>query len=172
MTLCCRVLVSGYVLLLAGRVPTPDLPPKDIPTASFGILSIETYRRSLETKQEREPVVVRHATLNLLTMQADERYNTPDEYEATLGVIRSMVPYFTREYLATYVARFVPHTDGSAWKICDVKSSTSIFVSRRRKSPNHDGPNRFELIKDIGGTDIRLEDRKGNHARLPHRPRS
>lgn len=166
------VSVPEHVLLLAGKAPAPGLPPKDIPTASFGILSIESYRRSLETKQEREPVVREHATLNLLTMQADERYNTPQEYEAAMGVIRSLVPHFTREYLATYVARFVPHADGNAWKICGVKPSTSIFISRLRKSPNHDGPNRFELIQDVGGTDIRLEDRKGNHTRLPHRPRS
>lgn len=168
MTYCCRVPFPGH----AGKVPAPDLPPEDIPTATFGILSIEPYRRSLATKQEREPVVVGYATLNLLTMQADERYNSQEEYEAALGIIHSLVPYFTREYLATYVARFVPHDDWNAWKIRDVQSSTSIFISRLRKSPNHDGPHRFELIEDVGGTDIRLEDRKGNHTRLPHRPRS
>lgn len=171
----------------AGIAPSPSLPPEDIPTASFGILSIGPYRRYLETinkqeqeEEERKPVVVEHATLNLLTMQPDERYNTREEYEAALGVIRDLVPYFTREYLAAYVARFcsVPHTvgDGSrAWNFCDARSSTSVFVSRLRESPNHDGPNKFELIiKDVagGGADIRLEDRRGNHARLPHRPRS
>lgn len=150
----------------------PDLPLEDIPTATFGILSIEPYRRSLATKQEREPVVLQYATLNLLTMQADERYNSQEEYEAVLGIIRGLVPYFTREYLATYVARFVAHDDRNAWKIRGVKSSTSIFVSRLRKSPNHGGRHRFELIEDFGGTDIRLEDRKGGHTRLPNRPRS
>lgn len=163
---------AGNVWYLAGKVPAPDSPPEDIPTASFGILSIQPYRRSLGAEREREPVVVEYATLNLLTMQADERHNSDEEYETAMGVIRSLVPYFTKEYLVAYVARFVPHADGSAWKICDVKSSTSLFVSGLRKSPNQDGPNKFELIEDIGGADIRLEDRKGNPARLPHRPRS
>eukprot|EP00752_Nemacystus_decipiens_P012556 g11120.t1 len=163
---------TAVVISVRGKVPAADLPPEDIPTATFGILSIEPCRRSLAIKQEREPVVVEYATLNLLTMQADERYNSRDEYEAALEIIRGLVPYFTREYLATYVARFVSRADRSAWKISDVVSSTSIFVSRLRKSPNHDGPHRFELIEDVGGTDIRLEDRKGNHALLPHRPRS
>lgn len=151
----------------------PDLPPEDIPTATFGILSIEPYRTSLERKHASEPVVIKYATLNLMTMQADERYNTHEEYEAAMAVICRMIPFFTRgEYLVTWVARFVPHVDENAWKICDVKSSTSIFVSRLRKSSHHAGPNRFELNTDIGGTDIRLEDRNGDHTRLPHRPRS
>lgn len=130
-------------------------------------MSIEAYRRSLETEGERQPVVVEYATLNLLTMQADNRVNSQEEYDAAVDVIRRLVPYFTREYLGAYVDRFVRHPDGSAWEVSDIKSSTSIFVSRLKRIRN-----KLELIKDIGGTDIRLEDRKGNHARLPGRPKS
>ena len=148
-------------------MPAPDLPPEDIPTASFGILSIEAYRRSLKTDGERLPVAIEYATLNLLTMQADERFNSQEEYDATVEVIRSLVPYFTREYLATYVARFVRHADGSAWEVSEIVSSTSIFVSRLKTIGK-----KLELIKDIGGTDIRLENRKGHHFRLPGRPKS
>lgn len=167
-----RVAVLGFPFKLQGKTPAPDLPSEDVPTASFGILSIEAYRKSA-SNMERQPVAAEYATLNLSTMQADARYNTPEEYDSVMETIHSLVPYFTREYLAAYVGRFVVHTEGSAWDVCSVKASTSIFVSHLRSSRTCcNSLHKLELIRDIGGSDIRLEDHEGSRFRLPHRPAS
>lgn len=144
----------------------------DAPTASFGILSIDAYRKSA-SHEERQPVVAQYATLNLSTMQADVRYNTPETYDRVMDCIRTLVPYFTREYLVAYAGRFVVHAEGRAWDVCGVKSSTSIFVSRLRASRAcYDSPHKLELIRDSEMSDIRLEDHEGERFRLPCRPAS
>ena len=162
-----------------GKPPGPSsVSPEDTPTASFGILSIDAYRKSfLREEREHPPVVVACATLNLLTMQADDRYNTPAEYDAVMDTIRGLVPYFTREYLVAYATRFVKHKEKNTWKVCGVQSSTSIFVSQLRPSPGSlDGGPKYELIEELGGRgaqpDIRLEDYDGTPYQLPNRPRS
>lgn len=115
------------------------------------------------------------ATLNLLTMQADRRYNTPAEYDGVMETIRGLVPYFTREYLVAYVGRFVRHEERSTWKISGIQSSTSIFVSQLRQSQGNLNSSgyKYELIEDPGGRgDIRLEDQEGAPYHLPNRPKS
>lgn len=81
-----RCVAAVFLLLpgVAGKAPAPALPPEDVPTASFGILSIEACRRTLETRQEREPVVVEHATLNLLTSCRHTSGTTPPESSTSL----------------------------------------------------------------------------------------
>lgn len=165
---------------MEGKPPgPPTAPPEDVPTASFGILSIDAYRKSfLREEKDHPPVVVACATLNLLTMQADRRYNTPAEYDGVMETIRGLVPYFTREYLVAYVGRFVRHKARNTWKICGIQSSTSIFVSQLRQNQgnlNNSG-SKYELIEDPGGRgvepDIRLEDHEGEPYHLPNRPKS
>lgn len=173
MTLCFSVCCIWGLSKLEGKPPAPSLLPEDIPTASFGILSIHAYRENLFNEADLLPAVMECATLNLLTMQADERHNTPSEYDAVMEVIRGLVPYFTREYLMAYVARFVKHTERSTWDICNIESSTSIFVSRLRLSNVHiKSDHKYELIDDIGGKDVRLEDEFGADFQLPKRPKS
>lgn len=114
-------------------------------------------------------------------MQPDERFNTPEEYDRVMGVIRGLVPCFTREYLTAYLSRFVVHKDGMMLDVCGVKSSTSIFVSGLRPSPDryggHDDEKKYELIEYRApgsqrsrGTDIRLQDHDGEDYILPGRP--
>lgn len=128
---------------------------------------------------KREPVVIEYATLRLSTMQPDERYNTPAEYARVMDVIQGLVPYFTREYLTAYLARFVVHTEGATWGVCGVRSSTSIFVSKLKGSPNRNGLHKHELIEHFApgsrgrrGTDIRLQGRTSDPFTLEGRPSS
>lgn len=159
-----------YLLKREGKQVAPNPAPGDAPTASFGVLSIEAYHQSA-SETERQPVVTEHATLNLSTMQADARFNTPEEYDRVMDIIHGLVPYFTREYLVAYAARFVVHTEGSAWDVCGVKSSTSIFVSKLKLSKACcKSPHKLELIRDDWGSDIRLEDHEGKIYCLPTRP--
>lgn len=142
------------------------------PTASFGILSIDAYRKSL-SEEKRQSVVVKYATLNLITMRADERYNSPAKFDEVLNTIQTLVPYFTRDFLVAYAARFLDVPKGSAWDLRGVRSSTSIFVSQLRTttrlgSREEEG----ELILDMDKHDFLYKKVDRSNFRLPKRPKT
>lgn len=142
-----------------------------VPTASFGILSIDAYRKSLR-KNTRERVVVEYATLNLMTMTADERYNSPAKFSEVLNTIQTLVPYFTRDFLVTYAARFLDFPKGSAWDFSGVRSSTSIFVSQLRTITRLGRRGEDELILDTDKHDLLYKNGDGSNFRLPKRPKT